>query len=85
MAVDDSHGESYWVRTVGAPRRGDPRDGELHQFFGSLRDAFYLESADDDPNGEDARYVRDRSSAPVEEDGRAVWIFTYQPGEGGEQ
>jgi hypothetical protein len=21
----------FWIRTVGAPRDGDPRDGELHQ------------------------------------------------------
>jgi hypothetical protein len=79
MAVDDSPGESYWVRTVGAPRPGDPRDGELHQFFGVLRDAFYLEPADDYRSGEDARYVRDPSSAPVDDDGRLVWIFTYEP------
>lgn len=79
MAADEAHSDSYWVRTIGGPRPGDPRDGELHQFFGKLRDVFYLEPVEDDPTGEDARYVRDPTSAPVEEDGRLVWIFTYQP------
>ena len=86
MAVDSSERENYWVRTIGAPRLGDPRDGELHQFFGRLRDAFDLEPRDDDPDGEDAHYVRDPLlSGPIEEDGRLVWIFTYQPIEASEQ
>jgi hypothetical protein len=64
---------------VGAPRPGDPRDGALHQFFSRLPDAFDLEPSDDDPEGEDARYVKDTSSPPSMEDGRQVWRFVYQP------
>ena len=85
MAELDSNAEGYWVRTVGAPRLGDPRDGELHQFLGPLRPAFYLEPADDDPSGEDARYVLDPATAPVEEDGRVVWTFTYEPSQAGDR
>lgn len=66
----------YWVRTLGGPRPGDPRDGELHQFFGPLRDQFDLEPPVD---GADARYVRDTDTPPVEEDGRTIWIYRYQP------
>ena len=55
MPVPD---ESFWIRTVGAPIAGDPRDGELHQVFGgTLPPTFDLEPWDDDPDAEDARYV----------------------------
>ena len=48
----------FWVRRVGAPRKGDPRDGELHRVM-TLADSFYLEPRENDLGGEDARYVRD--------------------------
>ena len=75
MANDLPDQEAHWVRTVGGPRPGDPRDGELHQFFGRLRDHFDLESWDD--QGDDPRYVRDAITPCVEEDGRTIWIYRY--------
>lgn len=67
------------VRTVGAPAADDPRDGELHQFFGSLPGQFDLEPWDGMADGIDAHYVRD-DSPPVEEGDRLIWQFKYAPG-----
>lgn len=77
MSDDQSSREVHWLRTVGGPRPGDQRDGELHQFFGDLPDHFDLESWDDEAD-DDARYVRDPGAQPTEEDGRTVWNYHYQ-------
>lgn len=72
----ESNRTVHWVRTVGGPRRGDPHDGESHQFFGPLRDHFDPEPPDDGPT---ARYVRDPAEPTVEEHGRSIWNDKYQP------
>lgn len=79
MSAEESSRTVHWVRTVGAPRPGDPRDGEVHQLFGTLPDAFDLEPWDGDSDGVDAHYVQDQTSPPVEEDGRTVWQYIYAP------
>jgi hypothetical protein len=71
--------DAYWARSVGGPRSGDPRDGELHQFLGRLPDAFDLEPWDDDLDGVEAHYVRDTSAPPETDEGRLVWKFIYSP------
>jgi len=78
MATEGPGDSLHWVRTVGAPRPGDPRDGELHQFY-KLPEAFDLEPWDVDPEGVDAHYVKDPASAPAVEDGREVWRYVYDP------
>jgi hypothetical protein len=79
VVVEGPGEQVYWIRTVGGPRPGDPRDGELHQFFGELPDDFDLEPWDDDPEGVDAHYVKDTASPSVMEEGRRIWRFVYQP------
>lgn len=79
MALDDPGEQVHWVRSVGGPRPGDPRDGELHRFSGRLPDEFDLEPWDADADGLDAHYVRDTTSPPVMEEGRRIWRFVYQP------
>ncbi len=74
--------EAHWVRTVGAPRQGDPRDGELHQLFGPLPDFFDLEPCDEqDESAEDyVRYFRSDASSPITDaEGRTVWIYESRP------
>jgi len=66
------------MRTIGAPREGDPRDGELHQAL-SLEDEWDLEPWDDDPDGEDAHYVRAPGDPEIDEPGRVIWRYIYQP------
>jgi len=68
----------FWIRTVGAPRKGDPRDGELHR-MGSLPEFFNLEPWDDDPSGEEARYYRASEEPEVDDTGRQVWRFDFRP------
>jgi hypothetical protein len=68
----------HLVKTVGAPRAGDPRDGELHEFFGPLKDHFDLEPWDDDSRDEDARYYKQAGPPEFDENGRAVWLYVYR-------
>jgi hypothetical protein len=67
----------FWIRTVGAPREGDPRDGELHR-MSSLPDHFDLEPWEHDSDGEVARYVPAASRPDVDEMGRSIWRYAFQ-------
>jgi hypothetical protein len=70
----------HWIKTVGAPRAGDSRDGELHQVPGpGLPTHFDLEPWEDDPHGADARYVLAAGEAVIDAEGREVWTYTYSP------
>lgn len=72
--------EVFWIKTVGAPRSGDPRDGELHQTFGPLVEQFDLEPWDDDTgSSEDAHYVRSSAPPNLDDEGRLVWTSEYRP------
>ena len=73
-------GDIHWIRTVGAPSPGDPRDGELHQFSGALPEHFDLEPWDDASQTGDAHYVRSTDPPVTDDEGRTVWIFEYKPG-----
>jgi hypothetical protein len=70
--------DTWWARTVGGARPGDPRDGEVHQCFGAVRDRMDFEPWDDDPDGEDWRYERDPSLPPTVEDGRMIYTFAFR-------
>jgi hypothetical protein len=72
-------GDAYWIMTVGAPIPGDPRDGELHQCFGSLPDHFDLEPWEEVPGAVDARYVRAAGPPVIDEQGRTVWVYEFRP------
>ncbi len=68
-----------WVRTIGAPTAGDPRDGELHQVFGALPDHFDLEPWDEEElAGGDVRYFRADAPPIVDQEGRTVWRYEYR-------
>ena len=68
----------FWMRTVGAPRAGDPRDGELHQGL-SLEEHWDLESWDEEID-DDARYWRNPAEPPeVDSEGREIWLYHYVP------
>ena len=84
----------WWMRTVGAPTEGDPRDGELHQVWSTELPAHSdLESWDAEQYGEwdesepydpaiagDARYWRNPAEPPgVHDDGRPVWTYHFVP------
>jgi hypothetical protein len=74
--VSDS--ASHWIRTIGAPTPGDPRDGELHECLGKLRVHFDLEPWDESSD-DDVRYFRSDVPPVVDEQGRTVWIYEYRP------
>lgn len=77
MVADDVF---HWAKTVGAPRPEDRRDGELHKVFGETpAPHFDLEPWDDDPDGIDARYVLSAGGQIIDERGRSVWVYTYDP------
>ena len=68
----------YWLKTIGAPRSGDPRDGSLHRSI-SLADKFDLESWDDAAD-DDARYCRNPAELPeADSEGREIWRYYYTP------
>lgn len=78
-----SSDEWHWVKTVGAPEPGDPRDGELHQLYGELPDHFDLEPWDEDPNKDeasdrDARYFKKAAPPVVDDEGRLVWLYEFR-------
>jgi hypothetical protein len=68
----------WWARTVGGARLGDPRDGELHACFGTVRDRMDLEPWDDSADQNVWRYVRDPCTPAAEKDGRPVHTFRYR-------
>jgi hypothetical protein len=79
LVADESEKNLIWCRTIGAPTPGDPRDGELHQFYGRPPRAFDLEPWDEDAEGQDAHYVLEGGPPSIEEDGRTVWRYIYSP------
>ena len=76
--TNDKRIPDWWARTVGGAQPGDPRDGELHACFGTVRDRMDLEPWDESPTQTDWRYVRDPSTPLVEKDGRPVHTFLFQ-------
>jgi hypothetical protein len=38
-----------------------------------------LEPRDDDPDGVDARYIRESSEPEIDDEGRETWLYVYSP------
>ena len=38
-----------------------------------------LEPRDDDPDGVDARYIRESSEPEIDDEGRESWLYVYSP------
>ena len=76
-SCDQVPDEVHWVKTVGAPVPNDPRDGEVHQFFGPLPRHFDLEPQDGS-DAPDAHYVRSDVPPDTDGEGRTVWIYEYR-------
>jgi hypothetical protein len=79
--------EAHWIRTLGGPLPGDPRDGELHTHLGPPDGAFDLEAWREDPdesgvelaNDDDAHYLLQNGPPEIGPDGRVVWLYRYEP------
>ena len=67
-------GELQWIRTVGAPTPGDPRDGELHQIRGPLPSHFDLEPWEETSAEGDVRYHRTEDAPVVDENNHTLAV-----------
>ena len=45
----------------------------------ALEDEWDLEPWDDDPDGVDARYIRESSEPEIDDEGREIWLYVYSP------
>src|SRR6266852_4037502 len=72
--------------SAGNPRRPaenranvDGYGTRLRRMRPTLEDERDLEPRDDDPDGADARYIRESSEPEIDDEGREIWLYVYSP------
>jgi hypothetical protein len=45
----------------------------------TIDDEWDLEPWDDDPDGVNVHYIRERSESEIDDEGREIWLYAYSP------